>query len=97
MDSTDLKQNAFFTTDGSDVWKLGSYCLHPTCELTNMETNEKASFGMNGLTAQRFHRIAMPGVKKVDQVPLIEVSKVFGQSEAKVIDPLKTYIDDPPK
>ncbi len=60
MNSGDLSPNTFFTTDGKDIWKLGTYCMTPTCELTNMETGAVESFGMAGITAGRFHKIKMP-------------------------------------
>ena len=61
MDSSDLAADAFFTTDGKDIWKLRTYCMHPTCRLENLENPDQIeSFGMGGLAAQRFHRIKMP-------------------------------------
>lgn len=60
MNSGDLKPDTFFTTNGKDIWKLGTFCLTPTCELTNPETGQMESFGMDGLTAERFHKIEMP-------------------------------------
>ena len=60
MDASDLGKDVFFTTNGKDIWKLQSYCLRPTCELLRMSDGMKESFGMGGLTAQRFHRIEMP-------------------------------------
>ena len=60
MNSNDLEVPAFFTTNGKDVWELGTFCLSPTCELKNLKTGNIESFGMEGLTAQRFHRITMP-------------------------------------
>lgn len=65
MNSSDLEPNTFFTTNGKDIWKLGTFCMTPTCELTNLETGQVESFGMNGLTAERFHKILMPmAIKK---------------------------------
>lgn len=68
MNDTDLKLNSFFTTNGKDIWALQSYCMSPTCELKNLLTNQIESFGMNGLTAKRFHKIEMPeaALKKED-------------------------------
>ena len=60
MDSNDLEANALFTTDGTDVWRLKTYCLQPTCQLHNAETGAIEGFGMGGLTARRFHKIKMP-------------------------------------
>ena len=60
MNSTDLKPFAFFTTNGKDVWELGTFIMEPSCELKNLKTGNVESFGMGGLTAQRFHRIKMP-------------------------------------
>ena len=62
MDSKDLEANAFFTTDGKDVWKMLYFCMSPSCRLKNLETGEEESFGINGLTARRFHRIKMPDI-----------------------------------
>lgn len=64
MDSTDLEPHSFFTTNGKDIWKLESYCLTPTCTLVNTEDGREESFGMNGLTAQEFHKIVMPKLKE---------------------------------
>lgn len=60
MNKNDLELPSFFTTDGTDIWKLRSFCLEPTCDLENMETHKIESFGMGGLTAQGFKRIDMP-------------------------------------
>ena len=57
MNANDLGANAFFTTDGTDAWKLRSFCMQPTCIL---ETGKSEDFGMGGLTAQSFHKIEMP-------------------------------------
>ena len=62
MNSRDLKPNAFFTTDGTDLWMLGAFCLQPTCELTNIATGAVEGFGMGGLTADRFRKIAPPDI-----------------------------------
>lgn len=64
MNSGDLEPDTFFTTNGKDVWKLGTFCMTPTCELTNLETGEIENFGMDGITAQRFHKITMPAKAK---------------------------------
>ena len=68
MDTSDFKVGAFFTDDGKEIWKLTSCCLAPTCELKNLETGEVKSFGMNGITAQNFHRILMPGKAVIGKV-----------------------------
>ena len=60
MRSNDLEGNAFFTTDGTDVWELLYYFLQPTCRLKNLQTGKEESFGMGGLTAENFHKIEMP-------------------------------------
>lgn len=63
MDSTDLDEiDALFTTNGKDIWKMLHSCMSPSCRLKNLETGQEESFGMNGLTAQRFHRIKMPKI-----------------------------------
>ena len=60
MNANDLGANAFFTTDGTDVWKVRSFCMQPTCILENLETGKSEDFGMGGLIAQSFHKIEMP-------------------------------------
>lgn len=63
MNVNDLRDetiNLYFTTNGTDIWKLKSFFDGPSCTMENMETKEKSTFGMNGLTAQEFHRIQMP-------------------------------------
>ncbi len=62
MNSSNLEPNAFFTRDGKDLWMLGTFCLQPTCELTNVATGQTESFGMGGLTAQDFQRIQPPDI-----------------------------------
>lgn len=60
MNQRDLGVNAFFTTDGTDVWELLYFCLQPTCRLRNLKTGVEESFGMGGLTAESFYKIQMP-------------------------------------
>ena len=60
MNANDLEPNAFFTTNGKDIWKILYYCKEPTCRLRNVETGDEDNFGMSGLTAAGFHRITMP-------------------------------------
>jgi len=66
MNSTDLEANAFFTTNGKDIWQLLYFCHYPTCTLKNLtsKNGEEEDFGMGGLTAQRFHRIKMPEIEE---------------------------------
>jgi len=64
MNSGDLKPNAFFTTNGADLWILGTFCLTPTCELTNITTGAVERFGMDGLTADGFRKIEPPDIAK---------------------------------
>lgn len=64
MNSSDLKPDAFFTTNGKDLWFLGTFCMQPTCELTNVATGAVESFGMGGLTADRFRKITPPDIAK---------------------------------
>ena len=67
MNSKDLEADALFTTNGKDVWKLRSFCMSPTCRLENLEHPDRIeSFGMDGLTADSFHRITMPEIKEID-------------------------------
>lgn len=54
MNSNDLKVGGLFTTNGLDAWKLEGYFSDPSCTLVNLETGEKKTFGMGGLTAQNF-------------------------------------------
>lgn len=68
MNSSDLEPNSFFTTNGKDIWKLGTFCLSPTCTLINLETGEEESFGMNGFTAQNFNKITMPMKAIADKI-----------------------------
>ena len=67
MNSNDLEAHALFTTNGKDVWKMLYSCMSPTCRLKNLETGTEESFGMNGLTAQRFHRIKMPEIESMQE------------------------------
>ncbi|MCK5610219.1 hypothetical protein KAR91_50570 [Candidatus Pacearchaeota archaeon] len=60
MNADDLGPNTFFTTTGKDVWKMLEYCHEPTCILENLETKKREHFGMGGITAQSFQRVAMP-------------------------------------
>lgn len=63
MNVNDLRDETiylYFTTDGTDVWKLKSFFDGPSCTLENVETKETSIFGMGGLTAKEFHRIQMP-------------------------------------
>lgn len=64
MTKHDLELNAYFTTNGEDIWRIQSYCLEPTCLLRNLETGKEESFGMGGITANSFKRISMPIVNK---------------------------------
>lgn len=64
MNAGDLTPgNLFYTTDGCDIWKLDGYFTMPSCLLRNIETGEKQTFGMGGLTAESFHPIIMPEIK----------------------------------
>ena len=63
MDFSDLKPGIFFTTNGKDIWRLESYFDGPSCTLENMDNKSQVeTFGMNGHTARRFHRIEMPKI-----------------------------------
>ena len=61
MNTNDLEVNAYFTTNGKDIWKLASYFSEPSCRLVNMDdTAIIEEFGISSRNAQRFHRIQMP-------------------------------------
>lgn len=60
MNASDLRLGKFFTTDGTDIWELGTYFDGPSCTLENLKTGDKETFGMGGLTAQRFKEVIMP-------------------------------------
>lgn len=60
MNVGDLEVNAFFTTDGKDIWILESCYTVPSCTLRNLITGVKDNFGMNGLTAGRYTKVKMP-------------------------------------
>ncbi len=63
----DLEVGKFFTTDGKDVWKMEYFCLTPTVRLKNLETSEERDFGLGGITANDFHKIEMPKIKRVGE------------------------------
>ena len=60
MNSSDLKKEAYFTTNGKDVWELESYYLVPSCTMVNLKTGDRMNFGMGALTAASFKKIEMP-------------------------------------
>lgn len=60
MNSNDLDVGGFFTTNGTDIWKLKAFYSEPSCKLENVETKEIVNFGMGGITSKEFHRIQMP-------------------------------------
>jgi len=60
MNCHDLEFPGFFTKTGKDIWKLEYFCMSPTAKLKNLETGQTEEFGMEGLTAQSFHKIKMP-------------------------------------
>lgn len=64
MKTEDLNIGTFFTTNGTDVWELKSFCKSPTCTMLNLQTGGDQHFGINGFTADTFHKIEMPEVKK---------------------------------
>ena len=66
MDSSDLEKGGFFTTNGKDIWRLVCWFREPSCTLENMDDSARVeNFGLNGLTAQNFHRIEMPEIVEV--------------------------------
>lgn len=67
MKQSDLEVGAFFTTGHFDIWKMDSFCLSPTCTLKNLETGQVMSFGINGLSADDFEKVAMPGNNPITQ------------------------------
>ena len=58
MNFTELEAHELFTTNGKDVWKREGYFSGPSCTLKNLETGEKQTFGLNGLTADSFKPLA---------------------------------------
>lgn len=62
IDKSDLKLSNYFTTDGKDIWAVELYCLEPTVTLKNLKTGAIESFGLNGLTAEKYHKIDMPKI-----------------------------------
>ena len=59
MDTSDLP-DGFFTTNGTDIWEIQGCFLTPSCTMVNLKTGEKQNFGMQGRTAQDFHKIKLP-------------------------------------
>jgi hypothetical protein len=81
MNGNDLEVDAFFTTNGKDIWKLKTFFNEPSCLLENMDdTATREEFGVSSLAAQRFHRIKMPiSSEEPSSVPLQgSVSPVSG-------------------
>jgi hypothetical protein len=71
MKINDLEKGGFFTTNGKDIWRLVSWFREPSCTLENMDKKTQVeTFGMNGLTAQNFHRIEMPEIAQVGEPPV---------------------------
>lgn len=60
MNKNDLQLPGFFTKDGTDIWKLESYCLEPTCKLRNLETGAIEDMAISSYMAGKFTRIKMP-------------------------------------
>lgn len=89
MNSRDLEPKAFFTTDGTDLWILGTFCLHPTCELTNVATGQVEGFGMGGLTAERFRRILPPDIAR-------EAIETMAQEIISLRAQIKPFLKDSP-
>lgn len=75
MNTNDFVLNAFFTTNGKDVWKLESFIMEPSCRLKNLETGKVEDFGMSGLTARSFHRILMPKEIKEEAERMAKLAK----------------------
>lgn len=71
MNQSDLETGTFFTTNGKDIWHLVSYFREPSCTLEKMnDTSQVETFGLNGLTAQNFHKIEMPKIAQVGEPPV---------------------------
>lgn len=56
--SFDEKYLGQYYVDGNNIlYKFLAYCESPTVTLENVETKEKISFGINGLSAQDYTRL----------------------------------------
>ena len=60
MNASDLEKTPYFTTDGKDMWVRVCYYMSPSCTMRNVQTGQVENFGMNGLTAERFHPVILP-------------------------------------
>ena len=46
-----------FTQDGKDVWRVQSYCEHPTVTMVNVETGETTGGAVGCLNLKTFKRL----------------------------------------
>ena len=49
----------FYTTDGTDVWKLAVYCDQPTATMLNVETGERRGGAVGCLNLQPFKKLVV--------------------------------------
>ena len=57
----DLKTNRFFTTDGTDVWKVRMFCDLPTVDMENIETGEIRGGAVGCLNLSKFRPLIDKG------------------------------------
>lgn len=57
MDASDIELNKTYTHQKKGSWRVRSYCMNPTVEMYNPETNETRDFGMGGIMAKDFEEI----------------------------------------
>ena len=48
-----------YTMNGEDVWRLISYCEHPTATLKNIETKERIGGAVGCLNLKPFKKLVM--------------------------------------
>jgi len=50
-----------FTTDGHDVWRVVSFCHHPTITLKNIETGKEIGGAVGCLNVRNFVKLVPAG------------------------------------
>ena len=61
----EFKTGTFFTSNGSDIWKVQAIVKEPMVQLVCLETQEKLTLPVS--QAGGFHRITMPVIEKARQ------------------------------
>lgn len=51
--------NKLYTTNGKDVWKVTSYCKHPTVSLKNLETGQEIGGAIHSLNIRPFKELVI--------------------------------------